>query len=216
VSNRLGSAPIAGALAVLAWAACASGTIEPVVDLTPFVWTWSQVSLGDTVIRYGFPEEPAATGDAADAAPFALVPVGPGASETRLASYRYDCAATGREPAAGCTVFLDFWLLELEPPLAEVTLPAHRARLEGVYGDAPPRRSASDLVRDAHGREWYRRRIGFASGAAFSHYSRPIDAGRALAVTSYTTRAPDRIAARDLARDAIDRAVIAAEHPGGA
>jgi hypothetical protein len=179
-----------------------------VVDLTPFEWTWSQVSLGKTVIRYGFPKEPAATGDAAA---FRLVPVGPGASETSLASFRYGCAREDREPDAPCTVFLDFRLLQLEPPLSDVSLPAHRTRLERVYGDLPPRGGASDLVRDSHGREWYHRALALGSGAAFAHYSRPIDARRALAVTSFTTRAPDRVAARDLARDAIDRAVIVGE-----
>jgi hypothetical protein len=211
MSARRCAARAAGALAALATAACAGGPTRPVIDLTPFAWTWSQVSLGDRVVRYGHPEEPAAAGVSADAAAFSLVPVGPGASETRLASYRYGCARADREPDAACTVFLDFWLLALEPPLAEVTLSAHRARLERVYGDAPPRQGASVLVRDSRGREWYHRAVVFESGAAFSHYSRPIDARRALAVTSFTTRAPDRIAARDLARDAIDRALVAAE-----
>ena len=67
-------------------------------------------------------------------------------------------------------------------------------------------------MRDSHGREWYHRALALESGAAFAHYSRPIDARRALAVTSFTTRAPDRVAARDLARDAIDRTVIADRH----
>jgi len=195
--------------AALAWAACASGPVEPVIDLTPFAWTGSQVSLGTTVIRYGFPDEPAAAGDAAA---FVLVPVGPGASETRLASYRYGCAREDREQDAACTVFLEFWLLELDPPLGDLTLEALRARLERVYGAPPPRGSARELVRDSHGREWVHRALARESGAAFEYYSRPIDARRALAVTSFTTRAPDRIAARDLARDAIDRAVIADRH----
>jgi hypothetical protein len=187
MSVRPGAARAAGALAVLAWAACASSPAQPVIDLTPFVWTWSQISLGAIVIRYGFPEEPAAAGD--DAAPAALLPVGAGATEARLASYRYGCAAADRETDAVCTVFLEFWLLEL----------------------APSREGAGDLVRDSHGREWYRRTLALEAGGAFSQYSRPLDAGRALAVTSYTTRAPDRVAARDLARDAIDRVVIAAQ-----
>ena len=196
-------------LAAIASAACASGPVEPVIDLTPFTWTASQVSLGTTLIRYGFPDEPAA---ASDAAAFAEPSVGPGASQTRLASYRYGCAREDREQDAACTVFLDFWLLELEPPLAGVTLEAHRARLERVYGAPPPRENVRPLVRDSHGREWYHRAVAFDSGAAFAHYSRPIDARRALAVTSFTTRAPDRVAARDLARDAIDRAVIDSRH----
>jgi hypothetical protein len=179
-----------------------------VIDLTPFEWTWSQVSLGATVIRYGFPVEPAATGDTAA---FRLAPVGPGASETPLASFRYGCAREDRKADAPCTVFLDFRLLELDPPLSDVSLPAYRARLERVYGSPPPRGGASELVRDSHGREWYHRTLALGAGAAFAHYSRPIDARRALAVTSFTTRAPDRFAARDLAGDAIDRAVIAAE-----
>ena len=197
-------------LVAIASAACASGPVEPVIDLTPFTWTASQVSLGTTLIRYGFPDEPAA---ASDAAAFALVPIGPGASQTRLASYRYGCAREDREQDAACTAFLDFWILELEPPLDEVTLEAHRARLERVFGAPPPGENSRALVRDSHGREWYHRALALESGAAFAHYSRPIDARRALAVTSFTTRAPDRVAARDLARDAIDRAVISDRHP---
>ena len=196
------------ALGALAWAACASSPVEPVLDLTPFAWTWSQVSLGATVIRYGFPDEPAAAAGAGDPAALALVPVGQGARETRLAAYRYGCARADRAQEAACTVFLDFWLLELEPPLAEVTLAAHRARLERARGEPMPGWDAREIVRDSHGREWYHRALAFESGAAFTHYSRPIDARRALAVTSFTTRAPDRIAARDLARNAIERAVI--------
>lgn len=196
-------------LFALAWAACASGPVEPAVDLTPFAWTRSQVLLGTTLIRYGFPDEPAAAGDAVA---IALIPLGPGVSEKRLASYRYGCAREDREQGAACTVFLDFWRLELEPPLADVSLEAHRARLERVYGAPPPPGNARSLVRDSRGREWYHRAVALESGAAFAHYSRPIDARRALAVTSFTTRAPDRVAARDLARDAIDRVVIDALH----
>jgi hypothetical protein len=66
------------------------------------------------------------------------------------------------------------------------------------------------LVRDAHGREWYHHALALASGGSFALYARPIDARRALAVTSLTTRAPDRIAARDLAREAIGRTQITA------
>lgn len=172
-------------LGALAWTACASGPAEPVVDLTPFAWTWTQASLGRAVIRYGIPSEPEAAAVTSAGALGALLPDVPGAGETRLASYRYDCARAGRDPDAACTVFLDFWLLELEQPLA------------------------GDLVRDSRGREWRRRTLALASGGSFAHYALPIDAGRALAVTSLTTRAPDRIAARDLARDAIDRVVIA-------
>ncbi len=199
---------IAGAaclLAGFAGVACAGGHLETAVDLTPFTWTWSQVSLGDTLIRYGFPDEPP---EASDAAAFALVPVGPGASEKQLAAFRYGCAREDREPGAPCTVFLDFRLLEFEPPLAGVTLEAHRARLEQVYGVPPAGGNARPLVRDSHGREWYHRALVLESGGALAHYSRPIDARRALVVTSFTTRAPDRVAARDLARDAIDRALF--------
>ena len=203
MSARHRTASATGALAAVAWAACASGPVEPVVDLTPFRWTASQVSLDTILIRYGFPDEPAAD----DATAFAEPRVGPGASERRLASHRYGCAREDREQDAPCTVFLDFWLLELEPPLAGATPEALRARLDLVYGA-----SSTKLVRDSRGREWCQRALALESGAAFAHYSRPIDARRALAVTSFTTRAPDRVAARDLARDAIDRAVIADQH----
>ena len=207
------SVRLRAALGVLAWAACASAPVEPVLDLTPFAWTWSQISLGDTMIRYGFPDEAEAAAGAGEPAALALIPLSPGVRETRLAAYRYGCARADRAQEAACTVFLDFWLLEPEPPLAEVTLAAHRARLERVQGDPLPIGEVREIVRDSHGREWYRRALAFESGAAFAHYSLPIDARRALAVTSFTTRAPDRIAARDLARNAIDRAVIAAANP---
>jgi hypothetical protein len=105
-------------------------------------------------------------------------------------------------------VFLDFRLLEFEPPLPGVTLEAHRARLEQVYGAAPAGENTRLLVRDSHGRDWAHRTLAAASGGALAHYSRPIDARRALAVISYTTRKPDRVAARDLAREAIDRALF--------
>jgi hypothetical protein len=202
----------AGLLAAALSAACASGPVEPVIDLTPFSWTAAQVPVGGSVIRYGFPDEPEAAAGAGDGATAALLPAGPWAGETRLASYRYGCAREDREPGAGCTVFLDFWLLEIEPPLESVALPAWRARLELAAHDGPPRGGASELVRDARGRDWYHRALALASGGVFSHYSRPIDERRVLAVTSLTTRAPDRVAARDLARDAIGRTVISALH----
>lgn len=199
---------IAGAarlLAAAAGVACAGGQLETAVDLTPFAWTWSQVSLGDTLIRYGHPKEPA---QASDAEPLALAAIGTGASETTLAAFRYDCAREDRKADAPCTVFLDFELLEFEPPLAGVTQEAHRASLEQVYGAPPAGENARPLVRDSHGREWVHRALALESGGALAHYSRPIDARRALAVNSYTTRAPDRVAARDLAREAIDRVLF--------
>jgi hypothetical protein len=198
-------------LAALAFA-CASGPVKPVIDLTPFSWTAAQIPVGDHVIRYGYPSQPEAADDAADGAEAALIPAGPWASGTRLAGYRYGCARADRESDAACSVFLDFWILELEPPLAEVTLPAYRARLESAGGDAPRSGEAGEGVRDARGHEWYHRTRSLASGGVFSHYSRPIDERRALAVTSLTTRAPDRLAARDLARDAIGRTVISPLH----
>ena len=186
--------------------ACAGGQPGKAVDLTPFAWTWSQVWLGDTLIRYGHPEEPEPASSAAD---YSLPAAGSGASETSLAAYRFACAR--EEDGEPCTVFLDFRLLEFEPPLAGATLEAHRARLEQLYGAPPAAGFARSLVRDAHGREWYHRALELEAGASFAHYSRPIDVRRGLAVTSYTTRKPDRVAASDLARDAIDRTVISSE-----
>lgn len=192
--------------------ACASGPVDPVIDLTPFSWTAAQIPVGSGVIRYGYPDEPEASASAAEGEAAALLPPGPGASATRLAGYRYGCAREDREPDAGCTVFLDFWLLELEPPLEGVALPAWRARLERAYGGPPPTGGASGLVRDAHGREWVHRALALASGGSFALYARPIDPRQALAVTSLTTREPDRVAARDLAREAIGRTQITALH----
>jgi hypothetical protein len=193
-------------LAGAALVACAGGQKEKAVDLTPFAWTWSQVRFGDTLLRYGHPDEPA---DSSRAAAFSPAAVGSGASATPLATYHYGCA---RDPEDGapCTVFLDFQLLEFEPPLASPTLEAHRARLEQVYGP-PAWEDSRWRVSDAHGHEWYHRALELGAGAAFSHYSRPIDVRRGLAVTSYTTRAPDRIAARNLAGEAIDRTLVPSE-----
>ncbi len=205
---RAVTARIAGAARLLAGCAavaCTGGRLETAVDLTPFAWTWSQVSLGDSLIRYGHPDEPV---QASDAEAFALAPVGPGASEEPLASFRYGCAREDREEDSPCTVFLDFRLLEFEPPLPGVSLEAYRARFEQVYGTPPAAENERPLVRDSHGREWVHRALALESGGALAHYSRPIDARRALAVTSYTTRAPDRVAARGLAREAIDRALF--------
>jgi hypothetical protein len=186
--------------------ACAGGQAGKAVDLTPFAWTWSQVRLGDTLLRYGHPEEPEPVSSPAD---YALPAAGSGASETSLAAFHFTCAR--EEDGEPCTVFLDFRLLRFEPPLTGATLEAHRARLEQVYGSPPAEAPARAIVRDAHGREWYHRALELEAGAAFAHYSRPIDVRRGLAVTSYTTRKPDRVAARDLARDAIDRTVISSE-----
>lgn len=191
----------AGALAALACAACAGAPAGPAVDLTPFSWSWTQVAFGATVIRYGVPAEKE-TDAAPEAEPPAL-PASAGASQTRFASYRYGCARADGEPGATCTVVLDFSLLELDPPLADLAPDAWRARLAG------PAAGAGELVRDSHGRTWCHRALALAGGGVFSQYSRPIDAGRALAVSSFTTRAPGRVAARDLAREAIDRTVVA-------
>jgi hypothetical protein len=202
---RAVTARLAG-LAAAAGLACAGGKSGKTVDLTPFAWTWSQVWLGDTLLRYGHPKEPEPESSAAD---FSLPAAGPGASETPLAAFHFTCAR--EEEAEPCTVFLDFRLLQFEPPLAGATLEAHRARLEQLYGALPVEVPERAMVRDAHGREWYHRALELGAGASFAHYSRPIDVRRALAVTSYTTRQPDRVAARDLARAAIDRTVLSIE-----
>lgn len=220
------------AAATLALAACArcAGPIEPVVDLTPWKWTWSQAVLGGFVIRYAIPDDPSDAQPAGGAEALAGDPVvaamppaaaprtggkpavaqasGAPPDATRFASFRYVCAREDRQEDAECSVFLDFWLLPLEPPLAEATLPAWQERFERSHGDlAPP---VDAVVRDARSRDWLHRALTYASGAAFSHYSRPLSAHVALAVTSYTTRAPDRLVARDLARDAIERVRIEA------
>ena len=193
------------------------------IDLTPWVWTWSQATLGGYAIRYGFPDEPGsgergrgsdARPDPLDAAMLRSDALGrdPQARDglaraTRFASYRYGCAREDRAEEAACSVELDFWLLELEPPLAAATLPAYQERFESLYADTPSQANAlvRDFARDARGREWLHRALVLESGACFSHYSRPLDARLALAVTAYTSRAPDRVVAYDLARDAIDR-----------
>ena len=217
------------ALAALALAACAGRHVEPVIDLTPWVWTWSQAALGGYAIRYGFPDEPLEAQGAGEAATLALAPLDAGmlrsdaprrdpqardglTRATRFASYRYDCAREDRAEEAVCTVDLDFWLLELEPPLAAATLPAYQERFESVYADPPSPANAlvRDFTRDARGHEWLHRALVLESGATFSHYSRPLDARHALAVTAYTSRAPDRVVAYDLARDAIGRVRIEA------
>ncbi len=200
--------------------ACAGQRIEPVLDLTPWTWTWSQTTLGGWVIRYGSPDEASPALAAGDPAASATTPVAAGmlrmdssasgaqarvgsARATHFAAFRYGCAREDRAERAACSVFLDFWFLESEPPLAAYTLPMYAARFESLHPDAPPPLDA--LTRDSHGREWLHRTLTLRSGAAFSHYSRPLDRRFALAVTSYTTRAPDRLVARNLARDAIER-----------
>jgi len=221
--------PALAALALAACAACAGRHVEPVIDLTPWVWTWSQTALGGYAIRYGFPDEPLESEGAGGAATLALAPLDAGtlrsdplrrdpqardglARATRFASYRYGCAREDRAEEAACTVELDFWLLELEPPLAAATLPAYQERFQKIYADPPSQANAivRDFARDARGREWLHRALVLESGATFSHYSRPLDARVALAVTAYTSRAPDRVVAYDLARDAIDRVRIEA------
>ena len=228
MSSRLRSVLVA-ALALTACAACAGRRVEPVIDLTPWVWTWSQAALGDYAIRYSFPDEPLESEGAGKAATLALAPLDAGmlrsnalrrdpqardglARATRFASYRYDCAREDRAEEAACSVELDFWLLELEPPLAAATLPAYQERFDSLFSDSPAQASARvrDFVVDARGREWLHRALVLESGASFSHYSRPLDARLALAVTAYTSRAPDRVVAYDLARDAIGRVRIEA------
>jgi hypothetical protein len=212
------------ALVLTACAGCAGWGRGPALDLTPWSWTGSQAALGAWVIRYGYPDAPAKAQDPDAAAAPALDPVDagmlrsdalgrdprirPGSSHaTRFASFQYGCAREDRAEKSPCSVFLDFWLLEVEPPLADDTLPVYQERFEQVYVDTAvqPNGPAHEIKLDSHGRDWVHRAVRFPSGATFSHYSRPLDTQFALAVTSYTTRAPDRVVARDLARDAIDR-----------
>ena len=228
MSSRLSSVLVA-ALALAACAACAGRHVEPVIDLTPWVWTWSQASLGGFAIRYSFPDEPLEAEGSGEAATLARAPLDAGmlrsdalrrdpharaglARATRFASYRYDCAREDRAEEAACSLELDFWLLELDPPLATVTLPAYQERFESLYVDPPSQGNVPvrDFARDARGRDWLHRALVLESGASFSHYSRPLDARLALAVTAYTSRAPDRVVAYDLARDAIGRVQIEA------
>jgi hypothetical protein len=229
-----GGAAAAIAVGAVALAACAGGPVEPAIDLRPWQWTWSQAPVGASLIRYGFPDaEPRA--EAADAASQRLdvfvdgetldhdapgrrpprVPAG--GAEARFASYRYECAREDRAADEPCTVILDFWLLALEPPLAEASLAEYRERFERVYaelpvglGPAPEDAVVRGLTRDVRGRSWYHLGLAFESGASFEHYSHPIDARRAVAVTTFVTRPPDRLAARHLARDAIDFVVVEA------
>ena len=86
--------------------------VEPVIDLTPWSWTWSQTALGGCVIRYGYPDEPLEPEVADDAATLAAAPLDaaccaatrparPAARDglaraTRFASYRYGCAREDR------------------------------------------------------------------------------------------------------------------------
>ena len=212
------------ALALVACAGCAGWHRGPPLDLTPWSWTGSQAALDAWVIRYGYPDHPLEAQDPDAAAAPTLDPVDagmlrsdalgrdprirPGASRaTRFASFRYGCAREDQAEKSPCSVFLDFWLLEVEPPLADDTLPVYQERFEQVYVDTASQTNgpAHEITLDSHGRDWVHRRVTFTTGAAFSHYSRPLDTRFALAVTSYTTRAPDRLVARDLARDAIDR-----------
>jgi hypothetical protein len=212
-----------------ACAACAGQRVEPVIDLTPWEWTWSQATLGGYAIRYGFPDGSLASDGVAEAATPERDPVDAGmlradalqrdpqvrdglTRATRFAAYRYDCAREDRSVKAACSVELDFWLLELAAPLADVTLPSYEERFESVFGGLPPRSNAfaRDFTRDARGREWLHRALVLESGARFTHYSRPLDARLALAVTAYASRAPDRVVAYDLARDAIGRVRIEA------
>ena len=215
------------ALALLALVTCAAcaGRVEPVVDLTPWTWTWSQQALGGWMIRYAYPDEPSESQQAGATKALAGDPViaamlpdamrglpspersdPPGA--TRFASFRYGCAREDRAEDAPCSVFLDFWLLALEPPLADSSVPVYEDRFARAFASPTP--YADGVTRDSRDREWLKRTLAFESGAAFSHYSRPLSPRVALAVTSYTTRAPDRVVARDLARDAIERVRIEA------
>lgn len=208
------------ALLVLFTCAACAGRVEPVVDLTPWTWTWSQQALGGWMIRYAYPDDPsesqlagATEALAGDPVVSAMLPDAmrglqppershpPGA--TRFASFRYGCAREDRAEDAACSVFLDFWLLEFEPPLAAASAPIYEDRFARAYASPTP--YADGVTRDSRDREWLKRTLTFDSGAAFAHYSRPLDARFALAVTAYTSRAPDRVAAHDLARDAIER-----------
>jgi len=205
------------ALAALALGTACAGRVEPELDLTPWTWTFSQAVLSGFVLRYARPEgapgesparDVAAEGPVSNALPSAayagVVPDAvPGWRATRFASFQYDCAREDRAEDVPCRVVLDFWLLALDPPLASATAGAWRerfARDAAGFGWRP-----QDPVRDARGNEWLARSLEAPSGAAFAHYSRPLAANVTLAVTSATTRAPDRLVARDLARDAIER-----------
>jgi hypothetical protein len=202
---------IAG-LVLAACLACASRG-EPVVDLTPWTWTWSQVVKDGWVIRFAHPEQgsspPAQGGPPAAAMPPVRDPA-PGSAprrdfwdSTRFATFDYGCAREDRAEAAACSVFLDFWLVALDPPLAGAEGWAYHGRFARAFGAPPP--GEDGAIRDSRGRVWARRTLRYASGARYSHYSLPLDASTALAVTSYTTRAPDRVVANDLARDAVER-----------
>ena len=141
---------------------CAGGRPRRRVDLTPFAWTWSQVSLGDTLIRYGHPNEPV---QASDAEAFALAAIGPGASRRTRLPRSATAAREDRAADAPCTVFLDFgcssssrrsrasrWR-RIEPGSSGLRRPAD------ADNDAP-------LVRDSHGREWVHRGLALESGGA--------------------------------------------------
>ena len=204
-------AAIAG-IALATCLACA-GRGEPVLDLTPWTWTWSQVVRGGWVIRFAHPEKafdaPADGGPPADAMPPVRAPA-PGSAPrrdywdaTRFAGFDYGCAREDRAEEAACSVFLDFWLVALDPPLAGAEGWAYHGRFARAFGAPPP--DVDGAIRDSRGRVWAHRTVTYESGASFSHYSLPLDASTALAVTSYTTRAPDRVVARDLARDAVER-----------
>jgi hypothetical protein len=197
---------------VLALAACAGGPPGPVVDLTPYRWTWSQAAVGGLVVRYGHPDEAPPAEEPQAPASFAVLPLDGAAGGTRFASHRYGCAQAERAPEAGCDALLELWLLALEPPLPAATLAAWRERVEGGSGARPVegRPVLHELVSDPRGREWLRRSLTLASGAALSQLSRPLDARRVLVVASSTSRTPDRIAARDLARDAVARVRVEA------
>jgi hypothetical protein len=202
-------------LFALACTRCASGPVEPVVDLTPWEWTWSQAFLGDLVIRYGHPDEPPPAAPGADPTSLAVLPFEGVAGQTRFASHRYGCAQAERAADEDCSVLLEFFLLELEPPLAVATLTAWRERVErSPAGEvAHGRRVLQQLARDERGREWYLRSLTLESGASLTQFSRPFDARRVIAVSTLLTRAPDRVAARELARDAIGRIRVEAAQP---
>jgi hypothetical protein len=211
-SARLRRVARAAALAALASGGCA-GSADPVVDLTPWAWTWSQATLGELVIRYGYPDEPPPEPD--EAAVFPELPFEAAAVQTRFAVHRYGCARDDRAERAACTVRLEFWLLQIDPPLADATPGSDEPRTRPRSGAGAPyeRRVLRARVRDARGREWVAQSLVLPSGAGVAQYSRPIDARRALAVVSASSRAPDRVAARDLAREAIGRVLVEAGPP---
>ena len=114
----------------------------------------------------------------------------PGSSHaTRFASFRYGCAREDQAEKSPCSVFLDFWLLEVEPPLADDTL----AGLPGALRAGLRRyRVADEWTRARDHARFARARLG----ASRSHVSH----GRRVLALLAAARHPVR-AGRDLLHD---------------